>query len=139
MTCRHPEGYHDRDYESQSYSSTPATPDSANFEIVEFARCGDHVVLKVKYPNCALCSYEGHKVLVILNVKEADLIRWRKIDPHFTVPTRSRSRDEAPSPCARFPASPEGWDDALAYARGKVGVRKGLAEWNSRGPENDVR
>jgi hypothetical protein len=75
--------------------------------------------MKVLYPNCSKCAYEGNKVMVFLNVNEVDVLRWRKIDPHFRDPKTSRSSKEAPPPAARFPASKEGWADALAYANSK--------------------
>ena len=75
---------------------------------------GAHLVMKVKYPNCALCAYEGQKVMVFLNVTEAQVLKWRRIDPHFRA-TKALPQ-EAPSPAARFPASQEGWRDALDYA-----------------------
>ena len=69
------------------------------------------MVLKVKYPSCKNCSYEGIKVMVFLDTTALDALRWKRIDPHF--------KDKAPSPAARFPASDEGWNDALAYAANK--------------------
>ena len=118
MTCRHGPG--DRNCTTQfprGYSEPePKTPDASNYSIEDFERVGTHLVLKVKYPNCAKCSYEGNKVMVFLNVTELQVLRWKKIDPQFG---GKRSDREAPSPSARFPASPEGWVDALAYARGK--------------------
>lgn len=98
------------------------TPDKEKFEIVDIERVGPHVVLKVLYPNCAKCSYEGNKVMVFLNVTEVDMVRWRVIDPHFRNPAVAIKR-EAPSPAARFPASKEGWADAIAYANGKITQR----------------
>ena len=95
------------------------TPDREKFEIVDMQRVGPHVVLKVLYPNCAKCAYEGNKVMVFLNVTEGDIVRWRIIDPHFRNPSQARSPKEAPPPAARFPASKDGWADAVAYARGK--------------------
>lgn len=99
------------------------TPDKEKFEIIDMERVGPHVVLKVLYPNCAKCSYEGNKVMVFLNVSEKDMIAWRVIDPHFRNPAVAVKR-EAPSPAARFPASKEGWSDAIAYAHGKDTARK---------------
>lgn len=95
------------------------TPDSANYQIAEVERVGQHIVLKVTYPNCAKCSYEGNKVMVFLDVAEATVIRWRIIDPHFRDPKVKVDSTSAPSPAARFPASPEGWRDAITYARSK--------------------
>jgi hypothetical protein len=95
------------------------TPDVEKYEIEDFTRVGPHVVLKVRYPNCSKCAYEGNKVMVFLNVTEAEMLRWRRIDPHFRDPKSQRVKTSAPPPAARFPASTEGWADALAYAQGK--------------------
>ncbi len=83
---------------------------------------GPHLVVKVLYPNCELCAYEGRKVLVFLNTSTLDALKWKKIDPHFRPPNPGKSHTEAPSPAARFPDTNEGWVDALTYARGKVPV-----------------
>ena len=119
--------------------SGPTTPDKTKYEIVDVAREGPHLTLKVRYPNCALCAYEGVKVLVFLDVAEVAVLKWREIDPHFRPPEKppklTPSKDgpprpsrtwqrlqetAAPSPAARFPASEQGWNDALAYMRTKV-------------------
>ena len=92
------------------------TPDAESYEVVPVARTGRNLVLKVRYPNCATCSYEGNKVLVYLDVPEEKVLMWRKIDPHFADPKLARPLKEAPSPAARFPASAEGWQDAINYA-----------------------
>jgi hypothetical protein len=61
------------------------------------------------------------KVLVYLGVSALDAMRWRTIDPHFRDSKKaSRDATEAPGPSARFPASEEGWADALAYAQVKI-------------------
>jgi hypothetical protein len=121
MTCRHEPG--DPNCSSSPnyrrlYESAPATPDAASYSIEEVERMGANLVMKVKYPNCARCAYEGVKVLVFLNVTEAQVLKWRKIDPHFRAD--KAAPHEAPSPAARFPASAEGWQDALGYARGRA-------------------
>lgn len=126
MTCRHSKGDPNcsssgssgYDYSggySWSKSAYVDTPDAANYEVEDVAQVGKHLVLKVKYPNCSKCAYEGNKVLVFLNIPIKDALLWRKIDPHFRA-TKSILKSEAPSPAARFPASPEGWSDALDYA-----------------------
>ena len=97
----------------------PITPDADNYTIQQIHREGPHLIVKAKYPNCAKCSYEGTKIMVFLNVSEADVIKWKKIDPHFRDPKKSRNLTEAPGPAARFPASPEGWKDAIAYVQYK--------------------
>lgn len=94
------------------------TVDSEDYQIVQLQRVGNNLVLKVKYPSCTRCTYEGQKVIVFLNVPEDQAMMWRRIDPHFRDP-KTKSQFEAPSPAARFPASAEGWSDALAYATRK--------------------
>jgi hypothetical protein len=100
-----------------------ATPDAENYEIEEAEAVGQHLVLRVRYPNCEKCSYEGHKVMVFLNTNAAEALKWKRIDPHFREDKGVSKSREAPSPAARFPASPEGWQDALTYARVKLDQR----------------
>ncbi len=95
------------------------TPDATKYQIIDVARVGQHLVLKVLYPNCSKCSYEGNKILVFLNVTEKDVIFWKEIDPHFRPPGKTSARHQAPSPAARFPASPNGWADAMEYAKSR--------------------
>lgn len=133
MICRHgpndPSCSSHRDYvdptPSPRYSApvsygTVTTPDSKNYTIEEAVRIGAHLVLKVKYPNCQRCAYEGNKVMVFLNVSEVQVLKWKEIDPHFR--NIAAAASQAPSPAARFPASKEGWTDALTYARAKASV-----------------
>jgi hypothetical protein len=96
------------------------TQDASRFEIVDAVSVGAHLVLKVKYPNCDKCAYEGHKVMVFLNTTAFDALKWRTIDPHFRAPDVKRLPSEAPSPAARFPASSAGWTDACAWAERKA-------------------
>ena len=117
MTCRHAAG----DPNCSSYVAPPPTPNPDQYEVVDAVRVGNHLVLKVLYPSCQKCSYEGNKVLVFLNVTEKEVIRWRKIDPHFRpFSGKNPPPTEAPGPAARFPASVNGWNDAITYARSKV-------------------
>lgn len=127
MVCRHapgdpacsshPSNRYRNDY-ATDYGATSVTPDAGKYSIEQVERVGPHLVLKVKYPNCVRCSYEGVKVLVFLDVSEWQGLLWKRIDPHFRA---GKFRlDEAPSPAARFPASVEGWADALAYAATKA-------------------
>jgi len=95
--------------------------DAEKAEVIDMHRVGPHVVLKVSYPTCKKCSYEGFKVMVYLNVTEVQMVRWRVFDPHFQDPeTATQSPTEAPSPAARFPASAEGWRDAIDFATRKA-------------------
>lgn len=93
------------------------SPDPTRYEIIDAVEAGPHLVVKAKFPSCSACAYEGNKVLVYLNVKALDAIKWKKLDPHFR-PDKAAIY-EAPSPAARFPASDEGWRDALAFANSK--------------------
>lgn len=129
MTCRHQKydpncsSYQSRidtleqDYAKQIVGQT--TPDAERFHVEDSAEVGNYLVLKVSYPNCKNCSYEGVKVMVFEGVGLKDAIKWKKIDPHFRELTSSTT--EATSPIARFPASDQGWHDAIGYARNKAG------------------
>lgn len=97
-----------------------SSPDNTKFEIRDAREVGPHLVMLVQYPNCTKCSYEGKKVMVFLNTKPLDALKWKKIDPHFSDPKEKRPVQSAPSPAARFPASTEGWQDAMDYARSKI-------------------
>jgi len=110
-------------------------PDSKNYDIEAVEKIGSHLVLKVSYPNCKKCAYEGNKVMVFLNTTELDVLRWKEIDPHFRPqkvemdPMNRMERvvkdpKKAPSPAARFPASDEGWKDAIEYTRTKSSIGK---------------
>ena len=129
MTCRHAPGdpncsstrggYADMERQREREAELRAsTPDADNYQIVGIQRIGFNLVLKVKYPSCSKCEYEGQKVMVFLNVPEDQAMMWRRIDPHFRDPKRNRM-NEAPGPAARFPATEEGWKDAVAYATRK--------------------
>ncbi len=134
MTCRHAEndpncgGYEGRvaaakklsdEYDKRKGASVPATPDPNMFEVKDYMEVGPHLVLRVQYPNCANCAFEGVKCMVFLNTPAGAALLWRKIDPHFRDPKKTLP-NQAPSPSARFPASPEGWDDAIAYAKNRI-------------------
>ena len=98
------------------------TPNPDEYVVERVLRVGAHLVMQVCYPSCKACSFEGLKTLVILDVTEADALRWRRIDPHFRLRTNDHASahpKDAPSPNARFPGTAEGWDDAVAYARSK--------------------
>jgi len=100
------------------------TPDPTKYEILEAEPVGDWLVMKVKFPSCTKCEFEGTKILVFAHISPLTALKWREIDPHFRRPPRDAMSapkpHQAPSPTARFPATKEGWDDALAYARSKV-------------------
>ena len=91
-------------------------PDNSQFEIVDCLELTSGVVLRVKYESCTNCAYEGTKVLVYVGSTTRDVLKWRTIDPHFR--EVEPGPKQAPSPTARFPASQEGWDMAVAFLAG---------------------
>lgn len=133
MTCRHhpgnpdcsssPEGLARAEYERAEYERKERkskTPDSKNYLVVDAQDVGTALVLKVRYPNCTKCEFEGDKIIVFLKTKILEMVYWREIDPHFR-PKRAKTGKEisAPGPDARFPATAEGWADAINYAKSK--------------------
>jgi len=120
MTCRHKPG-DPRCSSSKEYwlNAEPpvTTPDKNKFQILEILEFGKNLLLKVKYPNCLNCAYEGTKVLLYTDVKLRDVIFWKEIDPHFADPKIKRRADQAPPPFARFPANDLGWKVACELAQ----------------------
>jgi hypothetical protein len=117
MTCHHKPGDRSCTTQYPDYSNyeSPSTPDSKKFEIIEVIDSYlPYLILKVKYPNCNKCSYEGTKILVYENLSIKDLIYWREIDPHFS-DSKSKDKTKAPSPVARFPASTIGMTHACRF------------------------
>ena len=98
------------------------SPDNTQFEIEEIEERGHFLIIKAKYPNCAKCAYEGNKVMVFEGVKVKDAIKWRVIDPHFRQGGLPPPINTAPPPVARFPASDQGWRDALSYVQIRNGT-----------------
>ncbi len=114
-------------FEAELAKIASVTPDADNYDIVKNEVVGAHLVLQVKYPNCVKCAFEGLKTMVFLNVSPLEAMRWRRIDPHFRAAGVSTAQmlhvvdpKQAPSPAARFPGTPEGWQDALTYAKMKA-------------------
>ncbi len=111
------------DYEREILDKIKAeSPDMDNFSIEDIEQVGTYLVVKAKYPTCKKCEYEGHKVMIFSNTTIKDAIKWRQLDPHFRGPTRQDS-SKAPSPVARFPGDPAGWDAAKRYASWLISVR----------------
>ncbi len=123
MTCRHSAGdpncSSNSNYYGGSSSSSVTTPDAERYTIEDIEEVGSFLVVKVSYPNCRSCAYEGVKVMVFENRTVKDAIKWKRIDPHFRKPSPSPIKTEAPTPVARFPASDQGWRDAMEYARSR--------------------
>lgn len=89
-----------------------ATIKASDAEVLDSLVVGRFLVLKVRYPSCTACAYEGVKVMVYEGVTERDALRWRRIDPHFRG-DKPKTPQDAPSPVARFPGTDLGWKMAL--------------------------
>lgn len=123
MTCRHMAGDPNcssyprlRERILQNEGLIVGQHDAAHFEVLQTEETGSYLVMKVRYPSCAKCSYEGDKIMVFRGVGLKAAIKWRIIDPHFREPDLEQIERVAPPPIARFPATEEGWQDALHYA-----------------------
>ena len=88
------------------------TPDPDEYDILKTEEVGRHLLVDAKYPSCEACSYEGRKLLVYTHTSREDALKWKKLDPHFRDTSGENNPREAPSPRARFPATPAGWNDA---------------------------
>ena len=99
------------------------TPNPDEFEIEDVEQVGKHLVMRVKYPSCSKCAWEGLKTMVIPNATLKEAIKWKRIDPHF----RKGKSDpkEAPSPIARFPGSVEDLKMAIEWAKWIQNARHG--------------
>ena len=119
---RSTENRYKKEVETLQAEIAALTPNIAKFEVLDLVEVGPHMVVKVKYPSCTRCSFEGVKIMVFLNTNAVKAIRWKKIDPHFRDDSKTKlavtSINEAPSPTARFPNTEAGWQDAVAYATG---------------------
>lgn len=109
---------HEKEVVKLKSQITALTPDNSRYEVLEATAVGNHLVMKVGYIGCK-CEYDGEKVLVFINVTPIEALKWKKIDPHFQNPGHSDDPSVAPGPSARFPASVDGWQDALKYAEQK--------------------
>lgn len=107
-----------RKSEARAKELSERSPNPDDFKIIDYEQVAQHLVLKVRYPGCKRCSYDGDKVMVFFNVTMKKALAWTRIDPHFREDKREGL--EAPSPAARFPASSEGWADAVEYAHNKA-------------------
>lgn len=138
MTCRHRHSSGDPNCGSNRYSYDDSSgklrateaeperlrreltsrpdPDNSKFELLDMVQVGKAMVVKVRYESCPKCSYEGMKVLVYADASPIDVAKWRVVDPHFSDRPQASSR-EAPSPIARFPASPTGMGLAVKLAQ----------------------
>lgn len=99
-------------------------PDAKEYFVERCEIIGKNVILMVRYPSCRKCAYEGNKVMVYLNLDSSQIVFWKEIDPHFKDPKKKVEKIQAPPPSARFPASEEGWKDAIEWVRFKENKKK---------------
>lgn len=103
------------------------SPDSTNYTVLEAEPVGLHLVMKLQYPNCKQCWFEGTKIMVFANVTLLDALKWRRIDPYFRAPhDKDLLPTEAPSPIARFEPTDAGWEMARWFAQNLT--RSGLVK-----------
>lgn len=89
-------------------SNPDLNPDPRYFKVLAQQAIGPHLILIVKYPNCA--NYEGEKILVFLNTDFKVLDKQGFIDPHF-------SDKKGIYPFARFEPTEDGWKAACAFTQ----------------------
>ena len=112
MTCRHVAG--DPRCSKTRIAPPVKSPNVSNYDIQAHREIGDYLIMKVEYPSCKDCSFEGVKIMVF-NAKVADALHWREIDPHFR--NTKSVKYQAPSPIARFPNTERGWKHAVAFVQ----------------------
>lgn len=99
---------------SSSCGSNPNSvlpnPNPKRFKILKVASFGVFVACRVHYPDCT--TYGGEKILVY-RMTDGWLFRQKELDPHFL--------ENESSPIARFPATEEGWEDAMNFVQQKNG------------------
>lgn len=126
-TLKQREEYNQKKIDKLQAELSALTPDSSKWELVDFLESGSYFIAKVKFQSCEHAGYGGHKILVFkATTKEA--IMWRHIDPHFKKAGIEVIKTHAPVPIARFPASPEGWEDAKAFVRIKNDQEKNVGK-----------
>lgn len=79
-------------------------PSPSNFLILDHIQFDNAYVLKVKYIGCT--NFEGIKVMVFTGKYSSEPLY---LDPHFA--------NDNKSPIARFKPDPEGWNNALKFAK----------------------
>lgn len=102
------------------------TPDNTRYEVREaklVTTGGEsdrgYIVLRVQFFGCN-CEFSGVKIMVFADTSLEEAIKWKMVDPHFRPANKIDEPTRAPPPAARFPATDEGWADAIAYAQRKV-------------------
>ena len=85
------------------------------FDIEDAEEVGQMLVLRITYPSCPGCAFEGTKIMIMrATLKEA--LRWKKIDPHFRQVSETFNPFEAPPPVLRVEPTDLGWKHALHFA-----------------------
>ena len=84
-------------------------PDPTKYKILQNIQVGNHLVIKINYPDCK--NYEGNKILVFENCTLEDLKNQKIIDPHFS------DNKNFKSPIARFEPTGRGWTWACNFVK----------------------
>lgn len=82
----------------------PNQPDPGVFTIEKHFSNKDHTVVIVDYPDAS--NYEGKKIIVYLYTSYEQIVKERRLDPHFT------SAKINVKPFARFEPTQLGWAKA---------------------------
>lgn len=102
-------------YSSEKKFVSLPNPDPENYDIVRWEEFGGYTIVNLKYHDCV--NYDGNKILVFeCSIK--DLIRQKKIDPHFL------ENEDYLFPIARFVPTDEGWAHACRYVDGLIVSKK---------------
>lgn len=134
-TLKQREEYNQKKIDKLQAELSALTPDATKWELVDFVENGSYFIAKVKFQTCEHAGYGGHKVLVFkATTKEA--ILWRQMNPHFIEDPEENTKNVAPVPIARFPASPQGWEDAKIFVRYKIDQDKSVGIRGGFDPDN---
>lgn len=106
---------HAREMEELRSEVAAVTPNPTKYKILKVEAIERFLIIAATYPSCRNCN----KLMVFEGVGLEDALMWERIDPHFD-DKRQGTRESAPPPIARFPATDAGW----AMARQLVGGLK---------------
>lgn len=95
---------------SENSNNTLPNPNPLNYKIVKYAEFyGHYLLVKINYPDCK--NHEGNKILLFENCSMDELLKQKKIDPHFS------DNKKLHSPIARFEPTNKGWDMAVVLIK----------------------
>ena len=94
-------------YPAESRVAEPRLPNSdpARYDVLDHLQIGPYLIVKLRYLDCT--NYEGTKVMVYVDCTMPQLLKQRRVDPHFAETKQYRS------PVARFEPTKRGWNMAV--------------------------